>query len=70
MLSAQYLMSCFLRFVFGPYSQVIILPGAMVPPLAYAPLARTLAQKGHTSYVVRFDFGLGAPTAFGQPHFV
>ncbi|CAM9500439.1 unnamed protein product [Ascophyllum nodosum] len=37
---------------------VIILPGGLVSPLAYAPLARTMAQKGYSSFVVRFDFDL------------
>eukprot|EP00752_Nemacystus_decipiens_P003849 g3541.t1 len=41
-----------------PLVGVVILPGMFVPPLAYAPLARTLARKGHPSYVVRFDFDL------------
>eukprot|EP00752_Nemacystus_decipiens_P003850 g3542.t1 len=41
-----------------PRVGVVILPGALVPPLAYAPLARTLARKGYPSYVVRFDFDL------------
>ena len=40
-------------------SKVIILPGGLVSPLAYAPLARTMAQKGYSSFVVRFDFDLG-----------
>ena len=39
--------------------QVVILPGAFVPTLAYAPLARNMARKGHPSYVVRFDFDVG-----------
>lgn len=54
--------SLLLLFLSAHLSQVVILPGALVPPLAYAPLARTMAQKGHPSYVVRFDFDLGKPT--------
>lgn len=33
-------------------------------PLAYAPLARSLAQKGYTSYIVRFAIDLGTYGAF------
>ena len=45
----------------GHFSQMVILPGAFIPPLAYAPLARTMARKGHPSYIVRFDYNLGKP---------
>lgn len=39
--------------------QVVIFPGALVPPSAYAPLARTMARKGYPSYILRFEFNLG-----------
>ena len=39
--------------------KVVILSGMFIPPLAYAPLARNMAQKGHPSFIVRFDFDLG-----------
>ncbi|CAM9500367.1 unnamed protein product [Ascophyllum nodosum] len=38
-----------------PAAGVIILPGALVSPLAYAPLARTMAQKGYSSFVHTTD---------------
>ncbi|CAN0516739.1 unnamed protein product [Ectocarpus sp. 12 AP-2014] len=37
---------------------VVIFPGALVPPSAYAPLARTMARKGYPSYILRFEFNL------------
>ncbi|CAN0344506.1 unnamed protein product [Laminaria digitata] len=37
---------------------VIVLPGALVSPLAYAPLARTMARSGHPSFILPFDFNL------------
>ncbi|CAM9223043.1 unnamed protein product [Scytosiphon promiscuus] len=41
-----------------PVVGVVILPGALVSPTAYAPLARSMAQRGHPSFIVRFDFDL------------
>ncbi len=39
--------------------QVVFLPGALIQPTAYAPLARTMARRGYPSYVARFEFNLG-----------
>ncbi|CAM9222912.1 unnamed protein product [Scytosiphon promiscuus] len=41
-----------------PLVGIIILPGALIPPTAYAPLARSMAQRGHPTFIVRFDFNL------------
>ncbi|CAN0090721.1 unnamed protein product [Scytosiphon promiscuus] len=37
---------------------VIIIPGALVSPFAYSILARSLAQRGYPSFVVRLPFDL------------
>lgn len=37
---------------------VIVLPGSLVSPPAYAPLARMLARNGHPSFVLKFNFNL------------
>ncbi|CAM9897110.1 unnamed protein product, partial [Phaeothamnion confervicola] len=36
----------------------IIVPGALVSPLAYAPVARALAGKGYPTYIARLPFNL------------
>lgn len=35
----------------------IFFPGGMVQPEAYAPLARTIAEQGHTVFIVKLPFG-------------
>eukprot|EP00903_Cladosiphon_okamuranus_P006494 g6351.t3 len=42
-----------------PLVGVIIFLGALILPSAYAPLARTMARRGHPSYLLRFGFNLG-----------
>lgn len=41
-------------------TQVIIIPGALISPFAYSIMARSLAQRGYPSFVVRLPFDLGA----------
>lgn len=44
--------------------QVIIIPAALVSPFAYSILARSLAQRGYPSFVVRLPFNLGIRDVF------
>ena len=37
-------------------TSVLIFPGALVQPEAYAPLAKKLAQKGYSSYIQKIPF--------------
>lgn len=46
--------------------QVIIIPGALVSPFAYSILARSLAQRGYPSFILRLPFDLGMIVSFAS----